>query len=100
MNEGLSVQDLKRLAMQLFDGQEEAVKAAGIMAGMWEARQLSGDLSVLALGRAGDCFEPRSPEGIRRARAARKDCGEPRTVGYGIDRPCSGGTGGCCRELR
>lgn len=40
MKEGLSVQDLKRFALQLFDGQEEAIKAAGIMAGMWAARSV------------------------------------------------------------
>jgi hypothetical protein len=40
MNEGLSVQDLKRFATQLFNGQEKAVKAAGIMAGMWAGSRM------------------------------------------------------------
>jgi hypothetical protein len=40
MNEGITVQDLKKYAAELFDGEEEAVKAAGIMAGMWAARSV------------------------------------------------------------
>ena len=40
MNEGISVQDLKRYAWELFDGDEKAIKAAEIMAGMWAVRSV------------------------------------------------------------
>lgn len=47
MNEGLSVQDLKCFALQLLDGQEEAVKAAGM-------RPMRQEAACSLLGEEGD----------------------------------------------
>ena len=52
MNEGLSVQDLKRFTLQLFDGQEEALKSAEMSAtpGIWSIRGPYGRADPLLFG--------------------------------------------------
>ena len=40
MDEAINLKDLKRYAWELFDGDEEGIKAAEIMAGMWAARSV------------------------------------------------------------